>query len=152
MNVQADSSLEPPLEYSQDQRPLMNQGSITFLTILGVREMLCSFRLVLEGKRDKEIPESSRLEFLEKFLANNCALSEAEDHTSRALNRGGIVDLPLLRTLLAICQKFLGSDRFFCFSSICKFDSFKNSFTTITSLSELCFKFRRFILMYKQKE
>ena len=44
---------------------------ITFLTILGVMEILCSFRLVLEGKSSKEIPESSRLEFLEKFLANN---------------------------------------------------------------------------------
>ena len=44
---------------------------MTFLTILGVAEILCSFRLVLEGKTGKEIPESSRLEFLEKFLANN---------------------------------------------------------------------------------
>ena len=42
-----------------------------FLTILGVTEILCSFRLVLEGKTVKEIPESSRLEFLEMFSANN---------------------------------------------------------------------------------
>ena len=27
MKVQAHSSLEPPMEYSQDQMPLMNQGS-----------------------------------------------------------------------------------------------------------------------------
>ena len=26
MKVQADSSLEPPLEHNQDQTPLMNQG------------------------------------------------------------------------------------------------------------------------------
>ena len=39
------------------------------------------FRLVLEGKPIEEIPESSRLEFLEKFLANNFALSGAEDNT-----------------------------------------------------------------------
>ena len=50
-------------------------------------------------------PESSRLEFLEKFSANNFALSDAEDNTSRLFNREGIADLPLLRTLLAICQK-----------------------------------------------
>ena len=49
---------------------------MSFLTILGVREMLCSFRLVLEGKKGKEIPESSRLEFLEEFLVNNFALSD----------------------------------------------------------------------------
>ena len=55
---------------------------MTFLTILGVIEILCSFRLVLQGKTGKEIPESSRLEFLEKYLANNFALAEAEDNTS----------------------------------------------------------------------
>ena len=78
---------------------------MTFLTILGVTEILCSFRLVLEGKTGKEIPESSRLEFLEKFSANKFALSDADGNTTRPLNRGGIADLPLLRTLLAICQK-----------------------------------------------
>ena len=69
-------------------------------------EILCSFRLVLEGKTEKEITESSRLEFLGKILANNFALSDAEDNTSDLLDRGGIADLPLLRTLLAIRQKF----------------------------------------------
>ena len=52
---------------------------LTFLTILGVMEILCSFRLVLGGKTGKEIPELSRLELLKKFLANNFALSDAED-------------------------------------------------------------------------
>ena len=78
---------------------------MTFLTILGVTTILCSFRLALEGKTGKEIPESSRLEFLEKFSANNFALSDAEDNTSGPFNRGGIADLPLLRTLLAIRQR-----------------------------------------------
>ena len=78
---------------------------MTFLTILGVTEILCSFRLVLEENMGKEIPESSRLEFLEKIFANNFALVDAEDNTSRPLNRIGIGYLPLLRTLLAILQK-----------------------------------------------
>ena len=47
---------------------------MTFLAILGLTEILCSFRLVLGGKTGKEIPELSRLEFLEKFLANNVHL------------------------------------------------------------------------------
>ena len=68
-------------------------------------DILCSFRLVLEEKTGKEIPESSRFEFLEKFLANNFALSDAEDNTTGLLNRGGIADLPFLRTLLPIRQK-----------------------------------------------
>ena len=74
---------------------------MTFLTILRVTEIY-SFRLVLEGKTGKKIPGSSRLEFLEKFLANNFALTDAEDNTSEPLKRGGIAYLPLLRTLLAI--------------------------------------------------
>ena len=31
--------------------------------------------------------------------------SDAEDNTLGRVNRGGIADSPLLRTLLAICQK-----------------------------------------------
>ena len=77
---------------------------MTFLTILEVIE-ICSFRLVLKGKTGKEIPKSTRLEFLEKLLANNFTLSDEEDNTSEPLNRGGIADLLLLRILLAICQK-----------------------------------------------
>ena len=93
---------------------------MTFLTILRITEILCTFKLVLEGKTGKEIPEPSRLEFLEKFSANHFALSYAEDNTSSPLNRGGIADYGL-----------------FCFISTCKFDSFKNPFATITSLTEL---------------
>ena len=62
---------------------------MTFLPILQVIEILCNFRLVLEGKTGKEIPESSRLEFLEKYLANNFTLSDAEDNTSGPLNQEG---------------------------------------------------------------
>ena len=72
------------------------------LTILEVIEILCSFRLILEMTTGKEIPDSSRLELLEKFLANNSAFSDAQDSNSGLLNRGSIADLPLLRTLLAI--------------------------------------------------
>ena len=124
---------------------------IIFLTIFGVTEILCSFKLVLDGKTGKEIPASSRLELLEKFSANNFALSDEEENISEPLNRGGIADLPLLRTLLAIHQKLpaklLGSNRLFCFIGICKFGSFKNSFATIASLSELYFRIKRLILL-----
>ena len=46
---------------------------MTFLTILGVIEILCSFRLVLERKTGKVTSESSKLGLLEKFLVNNFA-------------------------------------------------------------------------------
>ena len=109
---------------------------------------ICNLRLVLEEKTAKAIPESSRLEFLEKFSVNNFALSDAEDNTSGPLNRGGIVDLPLAKVPRA---KFLGSDGLFCVISICKFDSFKNPFAKITSLPELSFRFRRSILLVQTK-
>ena len=35
----------------------------TFLTILGVTEKLCIFRLVLEGKMGKDMSESPKLKF-----------------------------------------------------------------------------------------
>ena len=66
MKVLAHSSLEPPLKASTFNKSM---PVMTFLTILGVKEILCSFRLVLERNVGKAIPESSRLELLEKFLA-----------------------------------------------------------------------------------
>ena len=64
--------------------------------------------------------------------------------------------LPLLRTLLAIRQKswepsfreVIDS----CYISICKFGSFRNPFATITSLSELYLRFRRFILLVQRRK
>ena len=44
------------------------------------------------------------------------------------------------------------SDGLFYFISICKFGSFKNPFATITSLYELYFRFRRFILLVEIKK
>ena len=109
---------------------------MTFLTILEGMEILFSFRLVLEGKAGKEIPEASRLELLEKYLANNFVLSDAEENIPRLLYRGVKADLPL-----AVCQKSRKPKvweviDFHCFSSICKFGSFQNLFATVTSLTE----------------
>ena len=105
IKVHTHSSLEPPLEYNQDQMPLINQGLLQSLIILGLTEILCGFRSALEEITGKEIPESPRLESLEKLLANNFALSDTDNNTSGPLNRGGIANLLLLRKLLAICQK-----------------------------------------------
>ena len=89
---------------------------------------------------------SSRLGFLEKFLANNFALSDAEDNTSRLLNSGGV----------AIRQKSWEPSFWVimdsCFISICMFGSFKNTFATITRLSELYFRIRRFSLLVQTKK
>ena len=72
----ATTRIESGPDVSDESRLVM-----TFLTILGVTEIY-RFRLALEGKTDKEIPESSRLEFLEKFVGKDFALSDTEDNTS----------------------------------------------------------------------
>ena len=125
---------------------------VTFLTTIGVMEILCSFRLALGEKTGKEIPESSKLEFLGKFFANNFALSDAEDNTSSLLNRAGIADFvenTISNSPKVLSTKFLKGDGLFYFSSIC----FKHPFATITtSLSELYFRFRRFILLVQTEK
>ena len=46
------------------------------------------------------------IRILRKISSKQFCLSDANDNTSGPLNRGGIVDLSLLRTILAIFQKF----------------------------------------------
>ena len=121
------------------------------LTILGVMRVLCSLRVVLEGK---EIPESLRLELFDKFLVNNFVLSDAEGNTSGPLNRGVRADLPLLKTLLAIRHKSPESQvsgKGYTLLFYSKFGSSKNLFAMITSLPELYFRFRRFTLLVQTK-
>ena len=62
------------------------------------------FPISYRREKGKEIPKSSRLEYLGKFLANSFALSDAENNNSGSMNRGGKADLSLLRTLLAVHQ------------------------------------------------
>ena len=57
----------------------------------------------------KELPESSRYEFLAKFLANIFALSDAKENTLGPLNWKATADLPLLRTLYCQFTKSLQS-------------------------------------------
>ena len=81
---------------------------MTFLTIVEVTEILCSFKLVLEGKTGKKIPVSSRLEIPvspRNVFSKQFALSDAEDNTTGPLNGGNIADSPLFKTRLGIRQK-----------------------------------------------
>ena len=57
-------------------------------------EILCSFRLVLEGKIGKEIQESLRLEFLKKFLEYNFALSDERRYSRFTFIENTISNLP----------------------------------------------------------
>ena len=64
---------------------------------------IMSYTLVPKGKTGNETTESSRLEFSEKLIAHKFPWSDAADNTSGAFNRGGILDLALLRRVLEIC-------------------------------------------------
>ena len=77
---------------------------MTFLTNLGFLWILNSFRLVIEGETDIEIFESSTFEFLKAFCKQLLFIRGRRQHL-RSIKGGGITDLPLLRTLLASCQK-----------------------------------------------
>ena len=71
MKVQAHSSPESPQEYNQDQMFLTNQSWLWPIANWEVTWIWCSFGLVIKGNKGKEIPNSSRREFLEKFFADS---------------------------------------------------------------------------------
>ena len=69
-----------------------------------------SYRNIMQFQISSRGENSSRNTWVNNIrvprkVFNNFALSEAEDNIPGPLNRGGIADLPLLRTLLAIRQK-----------------------------------------------
>lgn len=92
-----------------------------------VKWILCSFSLVIEEKSHKEIPELSRLEVLEKISTKNLCLDKCKRQHIRPIK------------LRRFVRFFVQSEKFYCFININRLDSFKKSFTTITSLSELPF-------------
>ena len=71
---------------------------MTSLTSI-VASLIYCFRVVPEGKVDKEISESWRIEFLEKILAR-LQMKITENNISGPRNKGGVADLSLLRILL----------------------------------------------------
>ena len=73
---------------------------------LRVTITLFSFRFSLEVKVGKEITDSSKL-VLKKVFSKYIVLSDVEDNTSAPLNRKCIADSALLKTLVAICQKYM---------------------------------------------
>ena len=56
---------------------------MTFLNILGLAKNIMQFQINSKTETGKKISESSRSEFLEKFSANNFALTDAEDRCRR---------------------------------------------------------------------
>ena len=74
---------------------------MTFVTNLGVTNILCSFRWSL---KEKQVKRKLPYQDLSSWKSFHQTISDAEDNTCGPLNRGGIADLTLLGTLLAIHQ------------------------------------------------
>ena len=88
-------------------------------------------------------------------LTNQDSLWDAEDNTSGLLNRGGIADLPLFRTLLAIHKKSREPSFWEVIDSfvLVAYASLAASRTLLPQLLAcLNFKFRRFILLVQPKK
>ena len=129
---------------------------MTYSTILGVTEIICSLRLVLEGKTGKKISESWRLEFLKVFSKQFCFIRCRRQYLQatelRRYSRFTFVKNTIGNSPKATRAHFLGSDGLCSSICRCKFGSFKNHFATITCLSELYFRFKRFILLVHTKK
>ena len=125
---------------------------MTFSTNMGVTAILCSFR----GKAGKVISESSRLLLGKVSSKQFCFLRWRRKHLraikQRKYSRFTFAESTISNFPKVTLAKFLGSDTVFCFISISKFGSFKSPFATITSLSELHFTDKRFILLVQTKE
>ena len=113
---------------------------MTFLTILGVTKIYAVSDPVVEGSAGKKISESSRLRvhikvFSKQFCFIRCRRQHHWAVEQRRYSRLTFVDNTISNSPEVPKVKLLGSDGLFCFSSICKFGSFKKPFgeTSITS-------------------
>ena len=121
---------------------------MTFLTILGVTVILCSSKKD-NGYRDTWV-------FKIRVLGNNFALLDAEDNISGSMNRGSATGLPVLRTLSAVLQKSQKTSFWevidsFVLLANARFSALRTRFAKVTSLSELFFRFRRWIMLVQTK-
>ena len=112
---------------------------MSFLTNLGIPE-ICCFKFAIERKAGKEIIWVVKIRVLGKEFSKQLHFIRCK---SGPLIRGGIGDLLLLRTLLAICQKsrqpslwevidsFVLLAKLFCFISKIKFGRSKHPLAMI---------------------
>ena len=105
----------------------------------------------------KEIPESSKIRVPRKVFSKQFSCIRYRRQHLWAVEKKRYSRFTFAENIISnlpkvTWAKFLGSNELFCFISICKFDRFKNPFATITSLSELYFRIRRFILLVQMKK
>ena len=113
--------------------------------------ILCSFRLVLEKKRGKETRVIKIRVLRVDFNEQRCFIQKrtTPDHEKKRRDRFTFVENTITNSPNIARAKFLG---IIFFISISKFDSFKNSLVTISSLFDLGCRHRKFILLVQTKQ
>ena len=104
MNVQAQSFLESQLEYNRGQTPWWIKVCYDLFNHLGSYKNIMHFQI--SARKEKGLRDTWRINIIviKKFLAQHFVLWDAEDNTSVLLNRVGIANSPLLRTLLTLLR------------------------------------------------
>ena len=90
--------------------------------------------------------------FSKQFCFIRCRRQQLWSVEQRRYSRFTFVENTISNLPDVTRAKFLGSNGLFCFISIGKFDSLKNPFATITSLSELYLRIRRFFSLVQTKK
>ena len=99
-----------------------------FLANTRLTTILCSFRLFLEGKSGKQVPELSRWSSLKWFQKKDLPYQMINTEPQVTLKRGGMADLPLLRTLQLFTELHVSQVSgkrktllFFLYKELCQF-------------------------------
>ena len=90
--------------------------------------------------------------FSKQFCFIRCRRQHLRPVEQRKCSRFTFVENTISNSPEVTRTKFRRSNGLFCFISICKFSSFKNPFETITSLSELYLRIRRFFSLVQTKK
>ena len=149
MKIQAPSSSELPLKYIRTRCLWQIRLVLIFLAKLGVTEILHSFRLVQSGV--------TTIWVLGKvFRKEFCFVKDRRQHLSsikwRKCSRFTFVKNTISYSPNVTWPKFLRINRLFCFISINKFGSFHIPFATITNLSGLLLRCKRFIMWVQTRK
>ena len=130
-----------------------------FLTILGVTEILYSFRLILDGKTSKVKRyrvikiRVLREVFSKQYCFIRCRRKQLLVTGQRRYSRFTFVEKTISNSPKVPRAKLLESDELLFYQLIqAKFCSFKKPFASITSLFELYFRFRKLFLLVQSKK
>ena len=125
---------------------------MAFLTILGVTEISYTFRLVLEGKTDKEIDTRViKIRVFRKVFSKQFCFVRCRRHP-RAVEQKMYSRFTFVENTISNSQKVPRAKFLEVIDSFVLLAHFIYPFETISSLSELYFRFRRFILLTKTKK